>query len=431
MRPEASSEEMKREDGRSSGIHYGWFVMAMGMLTTIGAHGFGRMAYTLILPSMKDGLHFTYAQLGLLGTGNFIGYLSLAIVGGFWAAKFGTRIVITLALILMGITMIMTGLAQSFRFAFGMRLLTGFGNGAAYVPAMALGSAWFAVKRRGLATGIVSAGIGVGTLIAGIIVPYILKSYGAEGWRFCWYYLGGAVIIISGIVCIFIRSRPDEKGLSPIGSEEGKATLKPGAEERKVTALQWERVYRVKGMWVLGLIYFMYGSSYIIYMTFFAAYLIKEMGLSQSQAGGLWALVGGLSIFCGVIWGGASDLLGRRYGSALAYLALALAYALLAMIKSSIGFYFSAVIFGLTAWSIPTIMAAAAGDYVGARLAPAGLGFITLFFGIGQALGPALGGYLADATHSFVVPFLFASAVSLLGALSSLYLKRPKTDESI
>ena len=70
--------------------------MAMGLLTTIGAHGFGRMAYTLILPAMKDGLQFTYAQLGLLATGNFIGYLSLAIIGGFLASRFGTRIVISL-----------------------------------------------------------------------------------------------------------------------------------------------------------------------------------------------------------------------------------------------------------------------------------------------------------------------------------------------
>jgi MFS family permease len=70
-------------------------------------------------------------------------------------------------------------------------------------------------------------------------------------------------------------------------------------------------------------------------------------------------------------------------------------------------------------------MAAAAGDYVGSRLAPAGLGFITLFFGIGQALGPAVGGYLADATGSFVIPFLLATGVSLAGTVFSLYLKKP------
>jgi MFS family permease len=69
-------------------------------------------------------------------------------------------------------------------------------------------------------------------------------------------------------------------------------------------------------------------------------------------------------------------------------------------------------------------MAAAAGDLVGPRLAPAGLGFITLFFGIGQALGPALGGYLADATQSFSLPFLVAGGISFIGSVLSLYLKR-------
>ena len=408
-----------------SKIHYGWVVMAMGLLTTIGTHGFGRMAYTLILPNMKDGLHFSYVQLGLLGTGNFIGYLSLAIVGGFLASRFGSRIVMTFALILMGLTMILTGLAQSFSFAFFMRLLTGFGNGAAYVPAMALGSAWFVLKRRGVAAGIVSAGIGGGTLIAGLIVPSILKAYGSEGWRFSWYYLGVGVLIISCLVYAFVRSQPEEKGLSPIGFNEGKDAVKPPTKEEKTKALEWGLVYRIREMWYLGLVYFMYGFSYIIYMTFFGAYLVKEMGLNQTQAGAIWALVGGLSIFCGVIWGGISDLAGRKYGSALAYLTLATAYAIFALVKNPIGFYLSAVVFGLTAWSIPTIMAAAAGDYVGSKLAPAGLGFVTLFFGIGQALGPAAGGYLADVSHSFLIPFLLATGVSLAGMVLSLYLKKP------
>jgi MFS family permease len=109
----------------------------------------------------------------------------------------------------------------------------------------------------------------------------------------------------------------------------------------------------------------------------------------------------------------------------LAYLTLTVAYTLFALMKSPVGFYASAIVFGLTAWSIPTIMAAAAGDYVGPALAPAGLGFITLFFGIGQALGPAVGGYLRDTTGSFVIPFLLASVVSLVGMISSLYLKKP------
>ena len=413
-------------------MHYGWVVICMGLLTTIAAHGFGRMSYTIILPAMKDGLGFNYTQLGLLGTGNFIGYLTMAIIGGFLAAHFGTRIIITAALVLMGITMILTGLAQSFGFAFAMRLLTGLGNGASYVPAMALGSAWFTMQKRGFATGIVSAGIGIGTLISGLVVPPILSAFGANGWRFSWYILGGAVLLISGIVYQFVRSNPQEKGLQQVGSEKSGAVYSDSSATEKANASKLtgtiKSVVKMGAVWYLGVVYFFYGLSYIIYMVFFAAYLVKEIGLSQEWAGGLWALVGGLSIFCGVIWGKISDVLGRSRGAALAYLVLGLSYILYALIKVDFGFYLSAILFGLTAWSIPTIMAAAAGDFVGPRLAPAGLGFITLFFGIGQALGPALGGYLADVSGSFTLPFLVAGVISLVGMVLSFYLKTPATE---
>jgi sugar phosphate permease len=407
-------------------LHYGWIVIFMGLLTTIASHGFGRMSYTIILPAMKDGLQFNYTQLGLLGTGNFLGYLTMAIIGGFLASRFGTRLVITFAVILMGITMISTGLAQSFGFAFVMRLLTGLGSGASFVPAMALGSAWFAKKNRGFATGIVSAGIGIGTFISGLVVPPILSAFGPSGWRFSWYILGGAVLVVSGIVYVFIRSRPEEKGLQQIGAEKSEPISPAPLDAKMTSSLQWTTVIKMPSVWYLGAVYFFYGLSYIIYMMFFAAFLVKEMGLTQQWAGGLWALVGGLSIFCGVIWGGISDRLGRDRGAALAYLVLGLSYIIYALIKVKFGFYLSAVLFGLTAWSIPTIMAAAAGDFVGPRLAPAGLGFITLFFGIGQALGPALGGYLADTTASFTIPFLVAAGISFLGMIVSFFLKRPE-----
>ena len=115
----------------------------MGLLTTIGAHGFGRFAYSMINPSMIDGLGLSYTEVGNLATGNFVVYLVLAIVGGFLAARLGPRIVISLSLALMGITMILTGLAKTYGFALAMRTLTGLGNGGAFVPAMALGSIWF------------------------------------------------------------------------------------------------------------------------------------------------------------------------------------------------------------------------------------------------------------------------------------------------
>lgn len=406
-----------------SRLHYGWVVMLMGLLTTVGAHGFGRFAYSMINPSMIDGLGLSYAQVGNLATGNFIGYLLLAIIGGFLAARFGPRIVITFSLTLMGLTMILTGIARTYNFALVMRTLTGLGNGGAFVPAMALGSIWFSAKKRGIATGIVTAGIGIGFALSGLLVPPILSAYGAEGWRYCWYYLGIAVLALAGVSYGFIRNRPEDMGLRPLGSKTPERSDGGAASK----ALAWGKVYRLTSVWHLGAVYFMFGFSYIIYINFFATYLVKEIGWTSAEAGKLFTLLGVLSIFCGLLWGGISDAIGRRGGAALAYLTLALSYAFFGLSHSPVTLYTSAALFGITAWAIPTIMAAAAGDYVGSRLAPAGLGFITLFFGIGQAVGPAVGGVLADQRGAFGLSFFLATAVSLGGAVLAMTLKKPES----
>lgn len=400
-------------------VHYAWVIAFTGALVTILAHGFGRMSYSVILPSMKDGLALNYTQLGSIATGNFIGYLCLAIIGGFLAARFGVRRVVSISLLLIGVSLFLTGFTNSFVYAFFMRLITGTANGASYVPIMALPAAWFVMKKRGLATGIVSGGIGIGLFFSGIVLPPIIAAFGKEGWRYAWFLLGITVFLLAFVCYALLRNHPEEKGLSIYGGEEEQ---KGGPKVTLFSA--FKDVVVEPEIWKLGFVYFMYGFSYVIYLTFFVAYLTKEMGVPPVAAGRIFAVLGILSIFCGVIYGWISDVLGRRYGSVIAYLSLALAYIILAYWKDYTGFYASAIVFGIAAFSIPTIMAAASGDAVGGRLAPAGLGFITLFFGIGQALGPAVGGYIKDSTGTFTYAFILSAAVSFVGALGSLILRK-------
>ncbi|HNQ46859.1 MAG TPA: MFS transporter [Syntrophorhabdus sp.] len=399
--------------------HYAWVIAFTGTLVTILAHGFGRMSYSVILPSMKEGLALNYTQLGSIATGNFIGYLSLAIIGGFLAARFGVRRVVFVSLVVIGVSLFLTGFSKSFLFAFFMRLISGLGNGGSYVPIMALPAAWFVMRKRGLATGIVSGGIGTGLFISGIILPPIISAFDKDGWRYAWFVLGIAVFILAFVCYAFLRNTPQEKGLTMYGGEE---------EQRggpKVTLFSAFRDVVVEPeIWKLGCVYFMYGFSYIIYLTFFMAYLTKEVGVPSIAAGRIFAFLGIISIFCGVIYGWISDVLGRKYGSMIAYINLAISYIIFFLWKDTAGFYVSAFVFGIAAFSIPTIMAAASGDAVGGRLAPAGLGFITLFFGIGQALGPFIGGWLKDVTGTFTHAFALSAAVSLLGAVGSLILRK-------
>jgi MFS family permease len=400
-------------------VHYAWIIAFTGTLVLVLTQGFGRMSYAVILPSMKNGLLLSYTQVGLIGTANFIGYLSLALIGGFLAVRFGSRRTIFLSLIVMGISLFLTGLSNSFAFAFFMRLVTGMGNGGAVVPMMALTATWFATGKRGLAAGILTAGTGIGLSIIGLALPYLISTFGSDGWRYAWFLLGVLVFIFSFICFAFLRDSPAEKGTSMYG----------GTEERKdrgkVTFFSaWADVVKEKEVWKLGAVYFLFGFAYIIYMTFFVAYLTGEVGLSPQMAGGIFAVLGFFSIVSGILWGYISDVLGRRYGLLLAYCAFALACLVCVYWKTTPAFYVSSIIFGLTLSSTPSIIAAAIGDSMGGKLAPAALGFATLLFGIGQSIAPAVAGLMKDTTGTFVGCFVLSAAVFLLGAGGSMLLRK-------
>ena len=409
---------------RSRGLHYGWVVLVVSTLTVLGSLGFARFGYTMILPAMQTALGLSNTQTGGLATGNFIGYLMLAVIGGFIASRYGPRRVIGVSMLLIGVTMVLTGLVNSFQGALLWRVLTGVGSGGSNVPVMALLSAWFATRRRGLATGIAVGGSSLGLMITGPLVPRILDAFGEEGWRYSWFILGGLVVLLGLLALALLRDRPGEKGLRPVAAEADEPVPQSGAG---TSSLDWGRVYRSGAVWHLALVYIAFGFSYIIYATFFAKYLQAEGGYTKEAAGNLWAIVGWISIFCGLIWGTVSDLIGRKYGLTLVYLTQAACYAVFALWRSPAGYVVSAILFGLTAWSIPGIVAAACGDYLGSRLAPAALGFVTLFFGLGQAAGPSVAGALADATGSFGPAFLLAAGVAFLGGLGSLLLRPPRT----
>ena len=121
----------------------------------------------------------------------------------------------------------------------------------------------------------------------------------------------------------------------------------------------------------------------------------------------LWMQVGIVSLPSGFIWGSISDRFGRKIVLVCVFTLQALAFALFGLSHAPAAMYASALLFALTAWSIPALMAALAGDTFGARLAPAALGLMTIIFGVGQALGPWCAGALADATNSYSIAFVY------------------------
>ncbi len=222
-----------------SRFHYGWVILTIGTIVVAASLGLARFGYTVVLPAMQLGLKMDNTQAGVLATSNLLGYLALSAIGGALASRYGPRAVITFGLLIAGVGMLLTGFANSIFTAAIWRAATGMGSGASNVPVMGLLSAWFGVRRRGLASGIAVAGSSVALIVIGPLVPYALSFYEENGWRVSWFVFGAVTIFIAALAYIILRNRPSDIGIRPLGTSSDEPVSVSGTD-----VLHWESVYR-------------------------------------------------------------------------------------------------------------------------------------------------------------------------------------------
>lgn len=390
--------------------------LTLAVLSVFAALGLARFGYSMLLPSMQADLAISNARAGQIQSWNLLGYLLTVVAAGTLAARYGPRRVIAAALAVTALGMWATGRATGFPGVCLGRFLAGVGGAGANVPVMGgLVAAWFAGRRRGLAAGVAVAGSSIGLMVTGPLVPWVLGRCGPGGWRLCWHLFGGMALAIAALAALLLRDRPEQLGLEPVGQT-------PAAAAAAVRPARWREVAASAYLWHLAAVYFAFGFSYILYSTFFVKHLVQGLGWTQADAGRLWMRLGAASIASGFLWGVFSDRFGRRLAMGLIFLLQGAGFGLLGLARGPGAVYASAALFALTAWSIPALVAAIAADRFGPAMAPPALGLMTLVFGLGQALGPFAGGWLADAAGGFVVPLLLAGAAAWAGALGTALL---------
>jgi MFS family permease len=410
---------------RLHSFHYAWIVAATGTIVIMACLGIGRFAFGMLLPSMAASLKLSYAQIGYISTGNFIGYLASVLLCAPIARRIGSRRLIFAALVIIAVSMALIGLARSFDAVLALYCITGLGSGAANVPMMGLITAWFDRSIRGKASGLVVIGSGFAIILSGRLIPYVNGMMGPEGWRTNWLILAGMVAAIAAISLLVLRDRPAERGLLPLGSDT------PAFVPDTASPLPEQvNIYRSRPLYLLGAIYFLFGYTYVIYATFIVTTLVRERGFSEAIAGNFWSWVGFLSLFSGPVFGTLSDKIGRRAGLMIVFSLQMLAYLLVAANLPPLFLYLSIGFFGICAWSIPSIMIAAVSEYVGPEKALAAFGFITFIFGFGQITGPSIAGILAERTGSFSSSFFMAAALAAVAIILAGYLKRPADPEN-
>jgi len=386
-------------------IHYGWVIAGVGVLVKMAGLGFGRFAYPMLIPNMRGSLGFNYIEMGFLSGAIMLGYLIFSLIGGMLATRFGPKRIVVSSLLCGALSMFaisrLSGFPPLLFFTFAM----GAGGAGAHISMTTLPMAWFEERKLGRALGVVTGGTGLGIIITGLLLPTLLFNLGEEAWRQCWLLLALITFLVAVIGWILLREKPDPMTPLQTNTDMDKKSISFAGKGSTLT---------LKAIFI---IYFIFGFAYNIYATYFVAYMVEEIQLSERTAGNIWALFGWMCMVSGLIWGFISDRLGRR--EALLWNNGIIAFSLLLPLLLRQPFFlgFSAFLFGATFLGTVTIIAAVVGDQVLDKRASI-YGLVTLIHGIGQFLGTISGGYLKDFTGSFQLTLI----VSLTGFLLCILL---------
>jgi MFS family permease len=403
------------DKNHAGGIHYGWVIVLIGTLIIFACLGLARFAFGMLLPSMSAALDMSYDQMGLLGTANFAGYLVAVGLSPLLLRRFSPRQLISTGLLLISACIFGIGLSAGYLSVLILYTLVGSGSGLANIPLMVLVSYWFRRQRRGRAAGLIVIGSGFAIMFAGFVIPTLNQHFGSDGWRAGWLLIAILILLIAVIATLLIRNNPAEKDLEPVGKEE-LASSSP-VSKAVITPAQI--------LSQLGLLYFIFGATYVIYGTFIVTTMVEEYGYAEASAGYFWSWVGFFSLFSGTVFGTLSDRVGRKGGLMVVFGVQTLAYLFAGLKLGPAAVFASVILYGIAAFAIPAIMAAAIGDYLGPAKAATGFSLITFCFAIGQTLGPAVAGMVAESTGTFTGSYLCSAALTFLAIILALFLPSP------
>ncbi len=400
----------------SAGLHYGWVVVGVGTLTIFACLGLARFAFGMLLPSMREALAMSYDEMGFLGTGNFAGYLAAVAVAPVLLRRFSPRQLIASGLFLIALCMFGIAAGDSYLLILCLYTCVGIGSGLANIPIMVLVSYWFRREKRGQAAGLIVVGSGFAIMFSGFIIPVLNANFARNGWRFSWALLALIVLLVAMVAALLIRNDPAEKGLLPVGQTR-ELEYDPSTSKGPFSP--------VRILSHLGVLYFIFGATYVIYGTFIVTTMVEEYSFAEVGAGRFWSWVGFFSLFSGTLFGLLSDKVGRKGGLMIVFGVQTLAYLLAGCRLGTMALFGSVVLYGIAVFAIPAIMAAAVGDYLGKARAAAAFSIVTFCFAIGQTLGPALAGMVAESTGTFTGSYLASAVLTGFAVVWTRFLPDP------
>lgn len=373
-------------------------VAALALVPAIGL-GIARFSYALLLPAMSSGLGWSYADAGWMTSVNAAGYLMAALLSARFIGVVGANNVMRTGIFVCVIALIMMGLVRHTVWLNAAWFFAGLGGASAFVAGGVIAAqvSQRHPARAAFLLGIFYAGPGLGIVLSGVGVPWVLSQKGGAAWPAAWLVLATISVVLALGVIWGVRIAPQHQiqahASAPLGS---------------------------MGWMLVG--YSFFGAGYITYMTFMIAW-IQAHGESAAFQSLFWVVLGLAVAVFPWLWAGV--LKNQRHGRAFAILnGVTLVGAVLPLISSAWSVLLaSAAIFGCAFFAVVASTTAFVRRNCDAVALASGIGAMTVAFSIGQTLGPTLSGWLNDLSGGLSVGLLtsavFLTAAALIGLLQT------------
>ncbi len=416
-------------------VHPAWVVAAVAFVALIGAAGFRAAPGVLMVP-LQDEFGWSRGTLSLAVGVNLVLFGLTAPFAAALMERFGIRQVTTCALLLVAAGAGATVFVQaSWQLVLTWGVLIGLGTGSmALVFAATVAQRWF-VKRRGLVTGILTAGSATGQLV---FLPVVAVVAEQSGWRLASLVIAAAALAVVPLVMVFLRDHPADRGVTAYGAEAAPEEVHspvqefdqvpevvgPNAARQAIEALREASHHRT--FWALMAGFAICGATTngLIGTHFVPA--AHDHGMGETTAAGLLAVVGVFDIVGTIGSGWLTDrydprvLLGCYYlfrGVGLALLPLLLSDA---VHPSMVAFV---VIYGLdwVATVPPTV--ALCRDAFGAS-GTVVFGWVFAAHQVGAAAASVAAGVARDRTGTYTVAWFSAALLCAVAAVISVRVSR-------
>ncbi|MBQ0904627.1 YbfB/YjiJ family MFS transporter [Micromonospora sp. U21] len=380
-------------------------LIALGLAAgPVVALGFTRFAYALMLPAMRGDLHWTYAQAGGLNTANAAGYVLGAGTAVFWARRFGDRATFLSTLAVSALILLLTAATADYpvlgllRFVGGVTTAVTFVLGSALAARAATGGGQ---RRAATLVALYMAGVGIGVVLSGLLVPVALAVAGDAGWRAGWLLLGGAAVLAIVPALLAVRRVTPVTGVTRAGL--------PRADlARLAPTFAW---------------YVLFGAGYVSYLTFVIA-LLRDEGLRTPGVAAFFVTLGLASALTTLsVWGKLVSRLPGGRAPALVSLVVLLGVLPVLLLPAGLpAALLSAVVFGSGFMAGPTAATVLARRALPVSGWTAGIALLTVAFSLGQMVGPLVSGVLSDSGG--IAAGLWLS-VALLAVATLVALRQP------